>query len=97
MGKLHKRVSNYSTFSLKGTDVAKRSIEYMHLSKLFNVRYSVSLRSKLITEPTTRVFHVIFKGRSTRFAPHLNKEKTCHFPCDFLGSQPVHGRFKFLF
>jgi hypothetical protein len=60
LGKLHKRVSNYSVFSIKGADVAKRSIECMHLSKLFNVRYSVSLRSKSITEPTTRVFHVIF-------------------------------------
>jgi hypothetical protein len=89
LGKLHKKVSNYRVFLIKGTDIAKRSIECMHLSKLFNVGYSVSLRSKSMTEPATRVFHVILKGRSTRFVPHLHKERTCHFPCDFLGNQPV--------
>jgi hypothetical protein len=34
----------------------------MHLSKPFNVRYSVSLRSKSITEVESRDFHVIFKN-----------------------------------
>jgi hypothetical protein len=61
-GKLHKRVSNYSDFSLKGTDVAKRSIECMYLLKSFNVGYSVSLRSKSITKVKSRDFHVIFKS-----------------------------------
>jgi hypothetical protein len=41
--KLHKRVSNYRAFSIKGTNIAKHSIEYMHLSKLFNIEYSVGL------------------------------------------------------
>jgi hypothetical protein len=60
LGKLYKRVSNYRVFSIKGIDVAKCSIGCMHLSKPFNVRYSVSLRFKSITEPATRVFHLIF-------------------------------------
>lgn len=60
LGKLHKRVPNYSVFSLKGTNVAKRSIECMKLSKPFNVGYSVTLRSKSMTDPKTRAFHVIF-------------------------------------
>jgi hypothetical protein len=60
LGKLHKRVPNYSAFSLKGTNVAKRSIECMKLSKPFNVGYSVTLRSKSMTEAKTRAFHVIF-------------------------------------
>jgi hypothetical protein len=34
----------------------------MYLSKSFNVRYSVSLHSKLITEVESRDFHVIFKN-----------------------------------
>jgi hypothetical protein len=34
----------------------------MHLSKPFNVRYSVSLHSKSITEVESRDFHVIFKN-----------------------------------
>jgi hypothetical protein len=63
MGKLHKRVSNYRAFSIKGTDVVKRSIECMHLSKSFNVRYYVSLRSKSMTEVESHDFHVIFKGK----------------------------------
>lgn len=62
MGKLHKRVSEYNAFSLKGTDIAKRSIECMYLSKPFNVRYFVSLRSKLIAEIESRDFHVIFEN-----------------------------------
>jgi len=60
LGKLHQRVPNYSAFSLKGTNVAKRSIECMKLSKPFNVGYSVTLRSKSMTEAKTRAFHVIF-------------------------------------
>jgi hypothetical protein len=59
-GKLHIRVSNYSAFSIKGTDVAKRSIECMNLSKSCNVGYFVTLRSKSMTEPKTRGFHVTF-------------------------------------
>jgi hypothetical protein len=73
--KLHKRVPNYSVFSLKGTNVAKRSIECMKLSKPFNVGYSVTLRSKSMTEAKTRAFHVIFQPRTTTFAPHLNDRK----------------------
>lgn len=75
-GKLHKRIPNYSAFSLKVTNVAKRSIECMNLSKPFNVGYSVTLRSKLMTEPKIRAFHVIFQPRTTTFAPHLNDQKT---------------------
>jgi hypothetical protein len=62
LGKLHKRVPNYSVFSLKGTNVAKRSIECKNLSKPFNVEYSVTLRSKSMTEVESRDFHVIFNG-----------------------------------
>jgi hypothetical protein len=58
--KLHKRVRNYNAFSLKCTNVAKRSIECMNLLKPFNVGYSVSLHSKSMTEVKSRVFHVIF-------------------------------------
>jgi hypothetical protein len=59
LGKLHKRVSNYRTFSIKGTDIAKCSIECMHLSKPFNVEYFVTLRSKSMTKVKSRDFHVI--------------------------------------
>jgi hypothetical protein len=62
LGKLHKKVPNYSAFSLKGTNVAKRSIECMNLSKPFNVGYSVTFRSKSMTEVESRDFHVIFNG-----------------------------------
>jgi hypothetical protein len=62
-------VSNYRVFSIKDTDVAKYSIECMHLSKPFNVGYSVTLHSKSMTEPKTRAFHVIFEWHSSCYAP----------------------------
>jgi hypothetical protein len=64
-------VSNYSVFSIKGTNVAKPSIERMNLSKPFNVGYSVTLCSKLMMEPKTRAFHVIFLSKSSLYTPLL--------------------------
>lgn len=73
--KLHKRISNYRVFSIKDTNVAKHSIECMHLSKPFNVEYSVSLRCKSMTEPKTRVFHVICLSISSFYAPQSSQKK----------------------
>jgi hypothetical protein len=72
-------VPNYSIFSLKGTNVAKRSIECMNLSKPFNVGYSVTLRSKSMMEVKSHDFHVILLTRTTRFAPlpHMHLNTTC--------------------
>jgi hypothetical protein len=84
LGKLHKRVPNYSAFSLKGTNVAKRSIECKNLSKPFNVGYSVTLRSKSMTEPKTRAFYVIYLNISPLYALialKKTKNKDCHNCC----------------
>jgi hypothetical protein len=61
-GKLHKKVSIYRSFSIKGTDTAKRSIKCMHLSKPFYVGYSVRLWCLILTEVESRDFQVIFNG-----------------------------------
>jgi hypothetical protein len=74
LGKHYKKVPNYNVFSLKGTNVAKRSIEYMNLSKPFNVGYSVTLRSKSMTEPKTCAFHVIYLSIYSLYAPQSSQK-----------------------